>query len=300
METIIGAGVGGADLIKESSADDFVLDVIEASRETPVIVDFWAEWCEPCKQLTPGLEKAVRQAGGRVRLVKIDVDKNQQLAAQLKVQSLPTVMAFVNGQPVDAFQGALPESQISAFIDKLGRAGGPTGLDQIVELAQAAMEAGDYMSAIEGFGQAAKAEPGNLAALGGLARCYVALGKMDEAESVLGTVPTGQAGDAAIEGARAALELARAAGDVGDSAALSARIEADGTDLEARYQLSLGLAVAGDNEAAADQLLEIIRQEREWNEDAARQQLIKLFNAAGHMHPFTIATRRKLSTMLFS
>ena len=293
-------GGAGGDVIRTATMATFMAEVIEASHSMPIIVDFWADWCQPCKQLTPTLEKVVRESGGKTRLVKINVDENQELAAQLRIQSLPTVMAFVGGQPVDGFAGALPESQVRAFIQKATSGMPASPAEQIIAMAQQALEEGDHMAAIEGFGHVAQAEPGNADALGGLARAYVALGKLDEARQILDSVPANRKTHAAVEGAEAALKLALQTQDTGDIAPLEEKVAANGDDHDARFELSLAYAGAGRRDEAAEALLEIIRRDREWNDDAARKQLVSMFEAAGPTNPFTVATRRKLSSILFS
>ena len=290
----------GGDLIKESDTDRFVADVIETSKSVPVIVDFWAPWCEPCKQLTPILERAVMGAGGAVRLVKINVDENQQLAAQLRVQSIPMVFAFKDGQPVDGFQGALPESQIAEFIGRLGGPAGPSPAEEMLLAANEAFESGDFVSAEDVYRQILSIEPSNLMAFGGLVQCRVKAGDLDGAKELFDALEAETQNAPELVGAKAALQLAEAAGDVGDISELEARLEADANDHDARLDIALAYAGAGRNEDAATELLEIIRRDRDWNDQAARQQLLTFFEAWGHSNPLTVATRKTLSSILFS
>jgi putative thioredoxin len=278
----------------------FAKDVVETSMEVPVIVDFWAPWCGPCKQLGPLLEKIVKAANGAVRMVKVNVDENQPLAQQLRVQSIPAVYAFKGGQPVDGFVGAVPESQIRAFVERLAGEIGPSPVDQALEQAAQAFESGDLATAAQLYGEILRIEQGNPTALGGLARVYVKNGDLEHAEQVLATVPTDQMNHADIAGARAALALAQQAGDGADTAALQEAVAKNPDDHQSRFDLSLALAQANDREGAADQLLEIIRRNRAWNDEAARKQLLQLFEAWGPTDPLTIDSRRRLSSLLFS
>ena len=302
MEQIIGSptAVSPQDLIKESSTATFQADVLDASRTIPIIVDFWATWCGPCKQLTPLLEKVVTAARGAVRLVKIDVDKNQELAAQLRIQSVPTVFAFKDGRPVDGFAGALPESQIKAFVQRLTGDQGPSPVDEAMEQAQALMDSGDHAAAGNIFMQILQQDPANTKAAGALIRCAIAGGQLDQARQILHQIPTDEATDPEIEAARTALELAEAGQSAGDTGVLQARVEADPNDHQSRHDLAQALYGAGDAEAAIDHLLELFKRDRAWNDDAARMQLLKIFEALGSTHPATVEGRRRLSTMLFS
>ncbi|MEO0878120.1 MAG: co-chaperone YbbN [Pseudomonadota bacterium] len=314
MSELLGGapGNGGAagDLIKDATIETFEKDVLEASMMTPVIVDFWATWCGPCKQLTPVLEKAVTAAAGAVRLVKIDIDQNQMLASQLRIQSVPTVYGFFQGRPVNGFQGAVPESEIKAFIDRLtaqsGGGGGNAvpGVEEALVAAQAAFEGGDVAAAAQIFAQAAQAaDPGSdhhTTALAGLARVYVAMKDFDQARQIFETIPEEKHGEAEVAAVKAALDLAGDGGDVGETAALRAKVDANPADLDARFDLANALISEGDMQSALDQLLTITEHERDWNEEAARKKILTVFEALGPTHPETIRGRRKLSSILFS
>ncbi|MBF0166200.1 MAG: thioredoxin [Alphaproteobacteria bacterium] len=289
------------DLIKESSMASFMADVIEASRHCLILVDFWATWCGPCKQLGPLLEKLVRQLNGAVRLVKIDVDKNQQLAGQLGIQSVPTVYAFKDGRPVDAFAGALPESQIKDFIKRhLGKANPADALAEALAVAEEMLAAGDVAGAADIFAQILGAEPENPEALGGLARCEIKAGQLDQAEQILAHAPPAIQNHAALAAAKAALDLARQAAKAGPLTELRHKLEQNPKDHQIRFDLALAYYANGENEAAVDELLEIIKRDRKWNEEAARKQLVTFFDAFGQADPLTVESRRKLSSILFS
>ncbi|WP_374369244.1 tetratricopeptide repeat protein [Dongia sp.] len=309
MENLIGAGLANAaavpaDLIKDSSQNSFKADVIDASMQVPVIVDFWAPWCGPCKQLGPALEKVVKEARGAVRMVKINVDENQALAGQMRIQSIPAVYAFFQGRPVDGFQGAQPEGQLKAFVGRLAQLGGGAGdspIEEALEHADAALAAGDHATATEIYGQILEHEPENLKAIAGIVRCLIALGELEQAAEFLGRTPKGKENDAAIAGARAQLEVAQAGQKAaGQSDALRARVDANPKDFEARHELAQALFASGEKEAALDHLLEIVRMNRMWNEEAARKQLVTFFEAMGPTDPLTLSGRRRLSSLLFS
>jgi len=294
-------GNTAGDLVKDSNTQNFVRDVIEASRQVPVIVDFWAPWCGPCKQLGPALEKVVRQANGKVRMVKINVDENQQLAAQMRIQSIPAVYAFVNGQPVDGFMGALPEGQIKQFVDRLG---GQGSMAEEIEAAaaegRAAFEQQDYQTAAQIFAQILQVDREHAGAIAGLARCQIAAGDLENAQATLALVPPAKANDPEVLSARAALDMALNPVDVSEIGTLKAQIEKNPDDFQARLDLAVLLNGANQREEATDQLIYVIRKMRSWNDEAARKQLVKFFEAWGPKDEFTIAGRRKLSSVLFS
>ena len=306
MEQIIGGGEeGGASLISDTTAENFTKDVFEASQEIPIIVDFWAPWCGPCKQLGPILEKAVTEAGGAVRLVKLNIDEAPEIAQQLRVQSIPAVFAFFGGRPVDGFVGAQQESQIKAFIDRLvkaaANAAGPSPLDEALEQAKTALESGDFSTAGGIYGQVMQQDPGNVKAMAGMARCYIATGQKDGARELLDSISEEDQSDPDVAAVRASLELAEEAQDAaGKIPELTARLEADPADHPARFDLALALFAQGENGQAIDQLLEIVERDRAWNDEAAKAQLVKIFEAIGSTHPDTVAGRQKLSSILFS
>jgi putative thioredoxin len=287
------------DLIKDTTTRDFVKDVLEESKKQPVLVDFWATWCGPCKQLTPVLEKVVQSFKGKVKLVKMDIDKHPEIAGQLGIQSIPAVIAFDKGQGIDGFMGALPESQVKAFIDKL--VGGKVSPDiaEILATADAALVEGDAAGAAQVYAQVLGAEPENLHALAGLARCAVETGDLEQAKAILGQVPADKANDKSVAAARAALELAEQAADLGPIHEFEHRLAQNPADHQARFDLAVALNAKGKREEATDHLLEIFRRDRNWNEDGARKQLVQFFEAWGPMDEATLAGRRKLSSLLF-
>lgn len=289
------------DLIKDSTEATFMQDVIEASREVPVIVDFWATWCGPCRTLGPALEAAVKAAKGKVRMVKVDVDKNQMIAAQLRIQSIPTVYAFWQGQPVDGFQGAVPASEIKAFIDKLtALTGEDGGLAEALEAAEQMLAEGAVTDAAETFAAILGEEPENAGAYAGLIRCHLALDQLDQAEAMLTAAPPAIAKAKEIEAARAQLELARQAANAGPEQELRAAVAADPQDRQARFDLALALHAAGKVDEAVDVLLDLFKLDREWNDSAARTQLMTIFEALKPTDPIALKGRRRLSSMIFA
>jgi putative thioredoxin len=287
------------DLIKETDTNGFRVDVIEASMQVPVIVDFWAPWCGPCKQLGPMLEKLVRQAGGRVRLAKINIDENQNLAAQLRIQSVPTVYAFHQGQAVDGFVGAQPESKLRAFIDKL-TSGAQAPVEEMLDVGQQALDAGDPETAASAFSSALAEDPGNPKAVAGLIRSLIALGDVAGARKQVNQLPPEIAAKPDVAAAITAVDLAEQSRETGDIAELRERAAANPEDRQARFDLALALFGNGRAEAAIDELLQLVRLDRDWNEQAARNQLVKIFDALGPTNPLTTSSRRRLSSILFS
>jgi putative thioredoxin len=293
----LGATKPAGDLIKNGADASFMADVVEASRAQPVIVDFWAPWCGPCRQLTPVLEKAVNEAKGAVRLVKINIDENPAIAKQLRVQSIPAVYAFSNGQPVDGFMGALPESQVKAFIGRLTGQSGPSETDALLAEAAESLSLGDLPGAAQAFAEVLQLDPVNVKAIAGLARCYLNEGDLERAQEVVDLAPP-DAKDDELAGVKAALNLAAQA--TSETAALDSRLAANPDDHEARLELAQALAGRGDFQGAVDQLMVILEKDREWNEGAARKQLLTVFEAAGPTSEVTKAGRRRLSSLLFS
>jgi putative thioredoxin len=293
--------------IKDTGLATFSADVLEASREAPVIVDFWAPWCGPCKQLTPVLEKAVNEAKGAVKLVKVNIDENPEIAQQLRIQSIPAVFAFKDGQPVDGFMGALPESQVKAFIAGLTGGdghghGGPGHAEEVLAMAAEAFAAGDIGAAGQAYGHVLQDDPGNPKAVAGLAACYLKTGDLERARTTLQLVRPDGAGDDAIRAVDAELKLSEAAATAprGELEVLKAKLAADPTDHQTRFELAQALDAAGDRENALNELLEIVRRDRKWNDEAARKHIVTLFEAMGPTDPRTLDARRKLSGILFS
>jgi putative thioredoxin len=288
------------DAIKDTTTATFMADVIEESKRQPVLVDFWATWCGPCKQLTPVLEKAVRAAKGKVKLAKMDIDKNPEIPGQMGIQSIPAVIAFVNGQPADGFMGALPEGQVTQFLERLtkGAIGGEE--KDMLTAAEAAVTANDFAGAADLYAKVLAADSDNVAAMAGLARCYVATGSIEQAKKTLAMVPEAKRNDAAVAAAQAALDLAEQAKSVGPLNELEAKVTANPADHQARFDLAVALNAAGKRTEAAQHLLDIVKRDRKWNDDAARKQLVQFFEAWGPTDDATLAGRKKLSSILFS
>jgi putative thioredoxin len=287
----------GGGHIKDGSDASFIADVVEASKVQPVIVDFWATWCGPCRQLTPSLEKAVNALGGAVKLVKIDVDKNPAFAGQLQVKSIPTVYAFVDGQPVDGFMGALPDSQVQQFVSKLVGPPPASEIDDLISMGKESADLGDMGGAAQAYAQALSLDPANVKAIGGLARCYIGGGDTERAAEIVAMAPA-DAKDPDLDAARAALALAEGAS--AETAEFDQRLAANTDDHEARFELAKALAGQGRLDEAADHLLTIIERDRTWNEEAARKQLLTVFEAAGYTSEVAKNGRRRLSSILFA
>ncbi len=308
METLLtGAAPQGLppDLIKDSDQTKFAKDVLEASRTVPVIVDFWAPWCGPCKTLQPTIEKVVKEAKGAVKLVKINIDQNQMLAQQLRIQSIPAVYAFFGGRPVDGFMGAVPESQVKAFVDKLVQASGGAGpgdggLAELLEQAKAAVAQNDLDTAAQIYSEILGLEPTNVTALAGLARYQVSLGDMEQAKELLAQVTAKDKAHADVVVAQAAIDLAEQAKEAGPVDDLKAKAAADPKDFQTRLDLALAYWAGDQRQEAIDELLAMIKADRAWNEAAARQQLLKFFEALGFSDPLSVDGRKRLSTILFS
>jgi putative thioredoxin len=295
------AGTITADaVVKDTTTQAFVKDVIEESKRQPVLVDFWAPWCGPCKQLTPILEKAVKAAKGKVKLVKMNIDDHPAIPGQMGIQSIPAVIAFVNGQPADGFMGALPESQVVAFLERLtkDRIGGEA--QDLLKAADAALTEGDAAGAAEMYAQLLAEDNTNVPALGGLARSYVETGALDQARQTLAMVPEAKQNDAAVAAARAALELAEQAKTLGPISELEQKVAANPLDHQARFDLALALNGKGQRSEALENLIAIVRRDRKWNDDGARKQLVQFFDAWGPTDEATIDGRKRLSSILFA
>jgi putative thioredoxin len=306
--TIVEQGSGSApqaipDLIKETTTQSFMKDVIEESRRQPVLIDFWAPWCGPCRQLTPVLEKAVRAAKGKVKMVKMNIDEHPTIPGQMGIQSIPAVIAFVGGQPADGFMGALPESQVNAFIEKLTRgvpAIGEPNISDILKEAEAVLSEGDPAGAAQIYAEALALDATNIAALAGLAKCYLTTDAIEQAKQTLAMVPESKRSDPAVKAVQAAIDLAEQAQSVGPVTELEKKVATDPLDHQARFDLATALNALGKRREATDQLLEIVKRDRKWNEDGARKQLVQFFEAWGGADEATIDGRKRLSTILFS
>ena len=305
MSILENAGAAAAPapegLIKETTTQGFMKDVIEESKRQPVLIDFWAPWCGPCKQLTPILEKVVKNAKGKVKLVKMNIDDHPAIPGQMGIQSIPAVIAFVNGQPSDGFMGAQPEAQINAFIERLtkGAAGG-NETQELMKSAEAALAEGDSQGAIEIYEHILGEDAANIQALAGLARCHVAANNIEKAKQILTQVPEAKRNDAAVAAVRAAIEVAEQASSVGPIGELEQKVAATPLDHQARFDLAVALNAAGKRPEAVEQLMAIVKRDRKWNEDGARKQLVQFFDAWGPTDEATLNGRRKLSSILFS
>ncbi|HEV7599678.1 MAG TPA: thioredoxin [Bradyrhizobium sp.] len=297
------AAQAAPDLIKETTTQNFVKDVVEESKRQPVLIDFWAPWCGPCKQLTPILEKAVRAAKGKVKLVKMNIDDHPAIPGQMGIQSIPAVIAFVGGQPADGFMGAVPESKVTEFIDKLTQgmpAAGEPNIAEILKEAEALLAEGDPATAASVYAEALSLDATNIAALAGLAKCYMATGAIEQAKQTLAMVPESRREEAAVKAVQAAIDLAEQAKALGPVTELEQKVAANPLDHQARFDLATALNAAGNRAEATNQLLEIVKRDRKWNEDGARKQLVQLFEAWGPADEATVDGRKRLSTILFS
>ena len=306
--TVVEQGNGAAapvaaDLIKETTTQTFVKDVVEESRRQPVLIDFWAEWCGPCRQLTPVLEKAVRNAKGKVKLVKMNIDQHPAIPGQMGIQSIPAVIAFVNGQPADGFMGAIPESQVNAFIEKLTKgvtAPGEPNIAEILQEAEGVLAEGDPAAAAQIYAEVLSLDATNIVAMAGLAKCYVTTGAIEQAKQTLAMVPEAKRNDAAVKAVQAAIDLAEQASSLGPVNELERKVAANPLDHQARFDLATALNAMGKRSEATAQLLEIVKRDRKWNDDGARRQLVQFFEAWGGADDATVEGRKRLSTILFS
>ena len=296
----IPAAAPAGDLIKETTTQAFVKDVIEESKRQPVLIDFWAPWCGPCKQLTPILEKVVKAAKGKVKLVKMNIDDHPAIPGQMGIQSIPAVIAFVNGQPADGFMGALPESQVTAFLERLTKVAVGSEEKDLLKAGDDALAAGDAATAGEIYSALLAEDAANVPALAGLARAQVASGALDQAKQTLALVPENKRNDPAVAPARAAIELTEQSQSVGPINELEQKVAADPKDHQARFDLAVALNAKGQREQAVDHLMEIVKRDRKWNDDGARKQLVQFFEAWGPTDEATVAGRRRLSSVLFA
>jgi putative thioredoxin len=306
--TIVEQGSGPApqaapDLIKDTTTQTFVKDVIEESKRQPVLIDFWAPWCGPCRQLTPALEKAVRAAKGKVKLVKMNIDEHPAIPGQMGIQSIPAVIAFVNGQPADGFMGAVPESQVNAFIDKLTKgvpAAGEPNIAEILKEAEAVLAEGDAATAAQIYAEALAVDATNIAALAGLAKCYLTTGAIEQAKQTLAMVPESKRNDAGVKAVQASIDLTEQASSLGPVTELEKKVAANPLDHQARFDLATALNAMGKRAEATEQLLQIVKRDRKWNDEGARKQLVQFFEAWGGADEATVEGRKRLSTILFS
>ncbi|MFT4278710.1 MAG: thioredoxin [Rhodopseudomonas sp.] len=302
LEQGSGAAPQAADLIKDTTTQSFVRDVIEESKRQPVLIDFWAQWCGPCKQLTPILEKAVRAANGKVKLVKMNIDEHPSIPGQMGIQSIPAVIAFVDGRPADGFMGAVPESQVNAFIEKLtaGMPGGAPTAAELLQEAEAVLAEGDVQTAASIYAEVLRADGTNIPAIAGLARCYMQTGATEQAKKTLALVPEAKREDASVKAVQAMIDLAEQAESLGPIAELEQKVAADPLDHQARFDLAIALNAADRREDATTHLLDIVKRDRKWNDDGARKQLVQFFDAWGPTDDATVEGRKRLSTILFS